>query len=280
MTLRDAVRLLEEAGADDAKNDALTLYAHVSGRSRASLMFSMNDDISAEPCFDEFTALLKRRAAREPLQYIIGKWSFFGDEYFVSPACLIPRPDTETVVEVLLSRLKKGAVIADLCCGSGCIGIAAVRNSDAVCFSVDVSEDALEIAKKNAASLGVGERIRFARCDVLDAQSVNDVFSGKKFDLITSNPPYIKPSDASSLAPELSYEPEIALFGGEDGMLFYRSITENFLPYLASGGAFIYEIGYDEADDIKTIADAASLSCSVVNDIEGRPRAAILTKQQ
>lgn len=280
MTLRDTVRLLQEAGVEDAKNDALTLFSSVSGRSRASLMFSLDEDVSNEPCFTHFRELIERRVKREPLQYILGKWSFFGDEYFVSPACLIPRADTETVVEVLLSRLKKGTSIADLCCGSGCIGIAALRNSDARCVSVDVSENALAVARKNADSLGVSDRIRFAVCDVLDKKSVDSVFSDEKFDVIASNPPYIKPSDAKTLAPELSYEPEIALFGGEDGMLFYRVITETFLTHLTDGGAFVYEIGYDEADDIKKIADAHSLSCTVINDIEGRARAAILTKQQ
>lgn len=279
MTLRDAVRLLREAGVDDAKNDALALYSSVSGRSRASLMFSLDEDISNEPCFPRFRELLERREEREPLQYILGKWSFFGDEYLVSPACLIPRADTETVVEVLFSRLKKRALIADICCGSGCIGIAALRNSDATCVSVDISEDALAVARKNADALGVSDRISFFVCDVLDKKSVDSVFSDEKFDVIASNPPYIKPSDAKTLAPELSYEPEIALFGGEDGMLFYRVITETFLPHLTDGGAFVYEIGCDEADDIKKIADANGLFCRIINDIESRPRAAILTKQ-
>lgn len=280
MTLREAVRLLEKAGVEDAKHDALAICEDVSGRSRASMMFSLDEDLSGEPYFEEFLRRIDRRANREPLQYILGKWSFFGDEYFVSPSCLIPRADTETVVDVLLGELKNGDRIADLCCGSGCIGIAALRNSDACCVSVDISEDALAVARKNAVSLGVSNRIRLDLCDVLDLNSVKAVFAGEKFDVIASNPPYIKPSDAESLAPELAYEPHIALFGGEDGMLFYRTITENFLPYLSEDGAFVYEIGHDEDADIREIAEKNLLSCTVVTDIEKRPRAAILKRQR
>ncbi len=278
MTLRDAVKLLAASGVEDAKNDVLTLWSHVSGVSRASLMFSLDTDISRESCYEEFLSLIGRRKDREPLQYILGKWSFFGDEYKVSPDCLIPRSDTETLVEVLLSEIKDGAKITDLCCGSGCIGIAAVKNSSASCFSVDISRSALDIAKENALTLGVSDRMRFELCDVLDKSAVKSLFGDAKFDIIASNPPYIKPSAKESLSPELSYEPDIALFGGEDGMLFYRSITENFPLHLNENGALIYEIGFDEEDEIKQIADESGMSCRIVTDIEGRARVAILKK--
>ncbi len=278
MTPREAIRLLADAGISDAKNDIFTLYEAASGHSRAALMFALDEDISSEPFYGRFYEMLQRRLSREPLQYIIGKWSFFGDEYFVSPDCLIPRADTETLVEVLLDELKTGKTIADICCGSGCIGIAAVRNSDASCVSVDISEKALAIAQKNAESLDVSGRIRFGRCDVLNKVSVDEFFSGSEFDIIASNPPYIKLSDANKLAPELAYEPSIALFGGDDGMIFYESITANFLPYLKKDGSFVFEIGFDEENDIKNIADTCGLSCQIVTDIEKRPRVAVLKK--
>lgn len=278
MTLRDAIRLLADAGITDAKNDVFSICEAVSNRSRAALMFSLDDELENEPYFERFQELLNRRLNREPLQYILGKWSFFGDEYTVSPDCLIPRADTEVLVEVLLKELKTNKQIADLCCGSGCIGIAALRNSNAECVSVDISEKAIDIARKNADSLGVANRIRFGVCDVLDRSSVDAFFRGLEFDVIASNPPYIKLSDADKLAPELSYEPSIALFGGDDGMVFYRSITHNFLPYLKRSGSFVFEIGFDEDKDIKNIADTYGLSCLIVTDIENRPRVAVLKK--
>ncbi len=280
MTLREAIRRLADAGVQDAKNDALLLWTQLSGESLASVMFALDTDISGEPCYAEFMSLLSRREAREPLQYILGKWSFYGDEYTVTPACLIPRADTEILVEALLDVLKPNAKIADLCCGSGCIGIAAVKNSDASCVSVDISEAALAVARENARALGVCGRVRFDVCDVTDKASVASVFGGEAFDIIASNPPYIKPSDAHTLAPELSYEPSLALFGGEDGMHFYRKITENFASRLAPDGVIIYEIGYDEADDIQKIARDGGFSCRTVNDLEGRARVAILKKDR
>lgn len=278
MTLRDAIHSLENVGVTDARNDVFALCEAVSGRSRAALMFSLDDDISDEPYFERFRELLRRRLEREPLQYILGKWSFFGDEYTVSPDCLIPRADTEVLVEELLVELTGKEKFADICCGSGCIGIAALRNSSAECVSVDISEKALEIAKKNADSLGVADRIRFGSCDVLDKAAVDAFFRGSEFDVIASNPPYIKLADAKDLAPELSYEPSIALFGGDDGMIFYKSITHNFLPYLKRSGSFMFEIGFDEEKDIKKIADDCGLSCRIVTDIENRPRVAVLKK--
>lgn len=271
MTLREAIASLSAAGVPDPKNDAILLFTHVSGRSRASVMFSLDDDISGEPYFNDFLTALNRRREREPLQYIIGKWSFYGDEYKVSPACLIPRPDTETVVDEALALLPPHARVADLCCGSGCIGIALLRNSDAFCDSVDISPDAIEIARENATSLGVSHRIRFIVGDVFD-----DTLLKGKYDLITSNPPYIRRGCASGLEPELTFEPAIALFGGDDGMDFYRAIVKNFKSRLTPDGAFVFEIGYDQASEIALVAQENKMSTRIVCDLEDRPRAAIL----
>ncbi len=273
MTPRQAIASLSAAGVPDAKNDVLLLLSAVSGRSLASLMFSLDEDISGEPYYSEFGNAVTRRKSREPLQYIIGKWSFYGDEYKVSPACLIPRPDTETIVDEALAILPRGAHIADLCCGSGCIGIAILKNSDATCDSFDISPDAISIARENASSLGVSHRITF---------TVGDVFSpsllSKKYGLIVSNPPYIRHKDVSALAPELAYEPSIALDGGTDGMDFYRAIVKNFVSCLADGGAFVFEIGYDQAEEISAVAKENSMSARIVCDLEDRPRAAILRR--
>lgn len=275
MTLREAIALLSAAGVPDPKNDAILLFTAISGRSRASVMFALDDDISGESYHNDFRAAINRRMTREPLQYIIGSWCFYGDEYKVSPACLIPRPDTEIIVDEALARLPKGAHIADLCCGSGCIGIAILRNSDTTCDSVDISPDAIEIAKENAAALGVSHRIGFTVGDVFNASLLSE-----KYDIIVSNPPYIRHADVQELAPELAYEPVIALDGGDDGMDFYRAIVKNFKSSLTDRGAFVFEIGYDQATEIALVATENSMSAKVVCDLENRPRAAILSRVQ
>lgn len=275
MTLRFAVKVLENAGVDDAKNSVLSLWSHVSGKSMASLLFSMDDDLSDSPYFAHFMYLLTRRASREPLQYLLGKWSFYGDEYYVSPACLIPRADTELIVDTVLAHLPKNSRIADICCGSGCIGIAVLRNSDAVCDSVDISEEALEIARKNAESLGVSSRISLHRADVTVSSPLTE-----KYDVIVSNPPYIRHSVVETLSPEVLCEPKIALDGGDDGLVFYRAILKNFISALKENGKFVFEIGYDQKEDIESIAETFSLSCDIKYDIENRPRAAILKRKE
>ncbi len=275
MTLREAIALLSAAGVPDPKNDAILLFTFISGRSRASVMFALDDNISGEPYYNDFRAAIHRRMTREPLQYIVGSWCFYGDEYKVSPACLIPRPDTEIIVDEVLARLPKGAHIADLCCGSGCIGIAVLRNSDATCDSVDISPDAIEIAKENAAALGVSHRIGFSVGDVFNASLLS-----KKYDIIVSNPPYIRHTDVQALAPELAYEPVIALDGGDDGMDFYRAIVRNYKSSLANGGVFVFEIGYDQKDEIASVAAENSMSVKIVCDLESHPRAAILSHIQ
>lgn len=275
MTLRFAVKVLENAGIDDAKNSVLSLWSHVSGKSMASLLFSMDDDLSDSPYFAHFMYLLTRRASREPLQYLLGKWSFYGDEYYVSPACLIPRADTELIVDTVLAHLPKNSRIADICCGSGCIGIAVLRNSDAVCDSVDISEEALEIARKNAESLGVSNRISLHRADVTVSSPLTE-----KYDVIVSNPPYIRHSIVETLSPEVLCEPKIALDGGDDGLVFYKAILKNFISDLKENGNFVFEIGYDQKEDIESIAETFSLSCDIKYDIENRPRAAILKRKE
>ena len=274
MTLNEAVKVLSGAGVDDAKNDVIALWCHTSGASRASVLFSMNDDITESPDFPHFMYLLTRRAEREPLQYLLGKWYFYGDEYTVSPACLIPRADTEIIVEAVLENLRGKDRIADLCCGSGCIGIAVLRNSDAVCDSVDISTDALSVAKKNASDLAVSDRITFTHADVTKPSTL-----GKSYDVIVSNPPYIRPSVMKTLSPEVLSEPNIALDGGDDGMDFYRSILDNYLSDLKDDGTVVFEIGYDQAEEIKELADAHSLSAVIRLDLENRPRAAILKRK-
>ena len=251
MTLNDIVRELEAAGIENAENDALILAETFTGKSKDKLLFEKNADIGSR----ELDAALARRARREPLQYIIGKWYFWREEYKVSPDCLIPRADSEIVVERATSVLPRGARFLDLCTGSGCLAISILASRpDLSAVAVDISERALELAKYNAAHNGVSDRIEFVCADVMRDLPENL----GKFDAIISNPPYIRTSEIGALAPELAFEPKIALDGGADGLDFYRKILEDHKKLLKNGGTFIFEIGYDQAEAISALGGAGT----------------------
>lgn len=216
---------------------------------------------------------LRRRCSREPLQYIIGRWPFFREEYFVSPDCLIPRADTEVLVEHLVKVLPRGARFLDLCTGSGCIAISLQKNRpDLVGAAADISEGALAMAKKNAAHNGVSA-VEFFRADVTKLCERTE-----QFDCIVSNPPYIRTAVVDTLEAELMHEPRIALDGGEDGMDFYRAIVENYAGNLRAGGCFAFEFGYDQRAAAAALAAAHGYKFSEIYDYGGNFRAAILKK--
>ena len=275
MTLRELASTLADAGIDSAKSDTLLIAEKVSGIGRASLMARFDEDISALPWYAEAESMISRRASREPLQYILGKWEFYGDVYTVTPACLIPRPETEMLVDYARGHLPRGARIADLCCGSGCIGVAVCRNTDAHCDSVDISKAALGVAIENAESLGVSGRIRFHRGDVLSSGAIPG-----EYDMILSNPPYVKTSELYDLEPELSFEPMLALDGGDDGMIFYRAIVENYKEKLTENGEFVFEIGAGLGGDMTELAHSYGFECRIYNDLSGLPRMAVLGRRK
>lgn len=216
---------------------------------------------------------LNRRILREPLQYIIGRWDFYREEYFVSPACLIPRSDTEIIVDHLVKALPKNARFLDLCTGSGCIAISIAKNRpDTTAMACDISNDALAIAKKNAEHNGVAT-VEFFHGDVTAPCTLNE-----KFDCIVSNPPYIRSKVVDELEEELMHEPRIALDGGDDGMDFYRAIVENYTHLLKDGGFFAFEMGYDQRDDAAMLAEKHGFAFSELYDYGSNFRAAIFKK--
>ncbi len=218
------------------------------------------------------SAALKRRTRHEPLQYIIGRWEFFRERYFVSPDCLIPRPDTEILVEYLVKRLPRGARFLDLCTGSGCIAVSTAKNRpDTVGAAADVSEKALALAKKNAEANGVS--LTFYTLDVKSPSPLDTVY-----DCICANPPYIRTAVVDTLSPEVAHEPRIALDGGADGLDFYRAILSNFAKNLAAGGCFVFEFGYDQKADAERLAEKYGYSVFTIDDYGGNFRAAVLTK--
>ncbi|MBQ8837645.1 MAG: peptide chain release factor N(5)-glutamine methyltransferase [Clostridia bacterium] len=229
--------------------------------------------LNEEFCGEELEKAVARRIKREPLQYIIGKWEFFREEYFVSPACLIPRSDTEILVEWLVKNLPENANFLDLCTGSGCIAVSTAKNRpDTRGKACDISTDALEIAKKNAAHNGVST-VEFFRADVTKSSPLDE-----RFDCIVSNPPYIRTNVVDTLETELSYEPRIALDGGEDGMDFYHAIVENFEKNLAPHGVFAFEMGYDQKSDAAALAQKHGFKFTAINDYGGNFRVAVLEK--
>lgn len=194
---------------------------------------------------------VRRLLNDEPLAYILGEWEFYGLKLFVSPDVLIPRDDTCAVAELAINRtlfLEKDPRILDLCCGSGCIGLAvASRVKDARVTLADISKEALAVAKKNIAQNKLGGRMSIFQ---VDARQKAPNFLGK-FDMIVSNPPYITGEEMKQLPRSVdAFEPHLALYGGEDGLDFYRAILANFTPALKPGGCVCFEFGMGQGDAV------------------------------
>ncbi len=217
---------------------------------------------------DGYLDALSRLESGEPLAYILGEWYFYDETYKVSPDCLIPRPETEHIVEWLIKNLPENGRFADLCTGSGCIAISTlVHRKDLNAIAVDISEKALEIAQHNAALNGVSDRISFVKADILQEAPL-----GKDlFDAIVSNPPYIKSDVIDTLSVQVKNEPRIALDGGADGLEFYRVLFDRYKANAKINGAIICEIGYDQGETLNKL-----FGCRILKDYSGNDRVALL----
>lgn len=268
MTYRQLCRILQDAGVENARDEAGLLLAHFCGVSMAQLPFRMDEDFACAPLEDA----VARRALHEPLQYLLGEWEFFGMPFTVSPDCLIPRADTELLVERAIERLPRGAHFADFCTGSGCIAAAVLAHrADTRATLVDAFPKTLEMARHNCQKNGVSDRAQWVLRDLL--QPLQGAFA-QPFDCILSNPPYIPTEVVKGLAPELAHEPQVALDGGADGLLFYRHFLANASHVLAPGGFWLFEIGYDQEQDVKALAERYGFACEVEKDLGGNPRLA------
>lgn len=208
-----------------------------------------------------------------PIAYIVGEVGFYGEMYYVTSDTLIPRPDTEHVVEHVINNLKMGGKLLDLCTGSGCIGISSLcHTSNTTALMVDISKGAVNVAVSNAKRNGVSDRCRIIEGDI------NTLIIEEKFDVISSNPPYVKTDVIKTLEKECSYEPYIAFDGGNDGMDFYRTIIDRFGNNLNNDGCFVFEIGYDQRKDIITLAFNKGYSVTVFKDYGKNDRVAVLKK--
>lgn len=224
---------------------------------------------------EAFAAAALRLEHHEPLAYILGEWYFWRQTYLVNPDVLIPRADTELLVERLAKILPHGARFLDLCTGSGCIAISTLcERPDVTALAVDLSQGALAVARENAKKCGVNDRCTFACADVTDPAALSALAEEGAFDVIVSNPPYIDTDVIPSLSPEVRSEPRMALDGGIDGMDFYRAILKHARPLLREGGIFLFEIGYDQREKITALS--APLKCTVTCDYGGNPRCAMI----
>lgn len=273
MTLREATEILRQAGVENPAGDAGLLLCEYCGVSRAALPFSADVEYDSV----KFADAVARRANREPLQYIIGKWWFRDLEFSVSPDCLIPRPETEMLVELGLANLPRGGRVLDLCTGSGCVGLSVLSESeDTTAVLVDISEAALAVAVKNRDRFGLAGRCDAVLADV--TKTAPQEIAGEKFDVILANPPYITADEMLWLEPELAFEPQIALTDGGDGMSVVRGILENYPKLLKDGGILAIEIGFGEGSAALEAAQSAGLSCEIVKDLSGLDRVLICKK--
>ncbi len=266
MTFFEMCERFRGAGVENARGEAELLISELIGR------FSDTEDYTDE----RLLAAVEKRCERYPLQYILGKWWFCRCELEVSESCLVPRPDTETVVEEAIKLLPAGGSFADLCTGSGCIAIAiSDMRADVSGIAVELYQRTLELARRNAVRNKVSDKLEFVRGDVLSG----DVLGEKKYSAIISNPPYIRSDVIDTLELEVLHEPRAALDGGDDGLIFYRAIVEKYQKNLDSDGYFIFEIGYDQAEDIEGIALENGFTCTVKKDLGGCDRVAILKRK-
>lgn len=294
ITIKEAVAAgtmrLKKCNIDNAEYDSFALFADITSIDKTYYFMHGDEPVSPKnmQVFDEY---ISRRCRHEPLQYILGKAWFYGREYAVNENVLIPRADTEVLVEQALKQAggltaDKGAVtlsdvgsadenikmhILDLCTGSGCIAITlALEIAESHVVAVDLSGEALNVALENRDKLGAGN-ISFVQSDLFEKLTE---YRTNKFDIIVSNPPYIETEVIGTLSEEVrGFEPEMALDGTKDGLYFYRRITEEAPHFLKNGGYLMYEIGYNQGEAVRKIMQSEGFEeIEVIKDYAGLDR--------
>ncbi len=269
MTLSEIVKTLEAGGANSPRFDASVLVEHFERVSRASQLAFPERDYTSEALI----SAVHRRAAREPLQYIIGQWEFMGYSFEVSPVCLIPRADTELLCSVAIEKLRKtdGGRFADLCTGSGCIAVSTLLECpDSFGTAVELYPETLDICRRNAARHKVDDRLEMILSD-----ACTDSVEGE-FDVIISNPPYVTLDEMVDITPEVEAEPRHALTDGGNGLSIIRKILEIYPSHLKKGGILAIEFGWKQGGAVLDIARNLGLDARILTDIEGRDRVLLI----
>lgn len=273
--LREATQILQDAGVPEARREAGSLLSFVIGKDRTFLISHAGDELD-DHHVDQFRDGIKRRAAGVPLQYITGVQDFFGREFRVTSDVLIPRPETELLVEAALEVDNAAKLICDIGTGSGCIAITLLCElNEARAVAVDKSPAALEIAKFNAHKLSVAERLEFIVSDCFDS------LDAREFDLIVSNPPYVSADALAGLQREVrDHEPLVALSPGADGLSIIRRLINEAPAFLTPSGHLIMEIGFDQGEAIPQLIDANLWELREIRpDLQGIPRIVVLRKR-
>ncbi len=265
----EAAKKLKASDIEEYKLEAELFMAETLGISRIDVIIDGSRDIGRTQQ-SSFESMIKRRMLHEPVAYITGRREFMGLDFSVSESILIPRPDTETLAEAAIECIKKNnlKMLAEVGIGSGCISVSIAKYTGIKCFGTDINEKAVETAEINAAKNGVSGITQFY---------YGNIFEGLpkvKFDIIVSNPPYIRKKDMDCLMEDVkNYEPDNALCGGEDGLDFYRKISCDGVKLLNNGGFIFYEIGFDQAQEVSDILKGNGfVDIKVIKDLSGLDR--------
>jgi len=276
--IHEAARVLREAGVSEARRDASLLLAHVAGRSQTFLI-AHDDELKADET-QQYRQAILRRASGEPVQYITGHQEFFRLDFEVTPDVLIPRPETELLVEAALTLLREMDVtrprICDVGTGSGCILISILHEEKGACgLGLDVSHAALDVAARNAERLGVAERIELIESDCFDVLQPDT-----KVEMIVSNPPYVAEKDLDGLQREVrEHEPLVALSPGADGLGIIRKILRDAPRFLTPNGHLLMEIGFDQHERVSEMINPKIWTLlDIHKDLQGIPRTVALRK--
>ena len=272
MTIREAIQRAQRSllPNDDARFDALCLAEKAFALRKTDLRLHAEQAIDPVPFF----TLVNRRVAGEPLQYILGEWEFYGLRFAVGPGVLIPRPETELLVELALNSefgmCNSEFTVVDLCAGTGCVGLSiAHHRPGARVYLIELSDEALPYLRKNARA--------YPNAEVIQAD-INSEFQIPNSELILANPPYIRTAELDALQKEVQHEPRMALDGGADGLDFYRALKEQWLPRLAPGGLLACECGEGQAGDIAAMF--APYETSIEKDFNGIARVVIARRRE
>jgi release factor glutamine methyltransferase len=275
--INEAANRLRESGVSEERRSAALLLGQALGVDRTYLITQANDDVDHR-LYQTFLRLIERRAAGEPMQYITGHQEFYGLDFKVTPDVLIPRPETEFLIEQVIKYAQANdstgqPLIVDAGTGSGCIAVTlALHMKNARLLATDISNAALQVALENAERLGAKDKIEFLQGDLL-APLVGRGLEGR-IDVLVSNPPYVALRDAPTLQPEVKdWEPHTALFADEEGLRFYRRLLSEGLQYVRRDGFFMCEIGYTQLDAIQQLINPKLWRLEeVTNDLQGIPR--------